>query len=232
LNENNVFKKYEFTGTHREVGRQHGEALKSQILHHLDITYENAARVSNVTKERALSVAKQYEPYIRAVEPGFMEEIEGIAEGAGITKTEALLLQVRQEAVYLGLYGKGGFDPECTSYFAGPGYTSDGKVYAGQNADLAGDFESISNVVIFAVTGKPKVMMIVPAGQISYLGINSEGMGVDCNFLACDGWRKGFPRYLISRYAIEHPTFEEAAAAIRGIKERSSYTVPIRVDTL
>ena len=31
----------------------------------------------------------------------------------------------------------------------------------------------------FAVTGKPAVMMLVPAGQISYLGMSSEGLSAD-----------------------------------------------------
>lgn len=217
-----VFDHYIFSGTHREVGRQHGEALRSQIQEHLDITYANCKRVSNIDKARALQVASLYAPYIGRHAPGFLEEIEGLGEGANITSAEALLLQVRQEATYLTMYGQGGFESECSSYAVGPSYTADGKVYAGQNADLAGEFERVSNVVTFAVTGKPQVMMVVPAGQISYVGMNSEGMGVNCNFLACDGWRKGYPRYLISRLLMEQRTFRDACAVMERLSERSS----------
>lgn len=216
------FDHYIFSGTHREVGRQHGEALRGQIQEHLQITYANAKRVSGIDPERALQVASLYAPYIAQHAPGFLEEIEGLGEGANITSQEALLLQVRQEATYLSLYGQGGFESECSSYAVGPGYTADGKMYAGQNADLAGNFEDVSNVITFAVEDKPQVMMVVPAGQISYLGMNSEGMGVNCNFLACDGWRKGYPRYLISRLLMEQRTFEEACQVMDRLTERSS----------
>lgn len=215
------FDHYIFSGTYQEVGRQHGEALRERIRGHLELTYANAARVSGIGKEKALHLASLYIPYIDKYSHGFLEEIHGLSEGAGITQTEALLLQVRQEATYLSLYG-GGFESECSSYVAGPGYTADGKMYAGQNADLPGDFENVANVVTFAVKGRPKVMMIVPAGQISYLGMNSEGMSVNCNFLACDGWKRGYPRYLISRLLLEERTFEKACTALCGLKERSS----------
>ena len=73
-------------------------------------------------------------------------------------------------------------------------YTRTGGTFAGQNADLSGGIEQFAAVLTFAVTGKPAVMMLVPAGQISYLGISSEGLSADANFLRSGGWRTGFPR--------------------------------------
>lgn len=214
------FKHYIFKGTPREVGRQHGEALKDSILRHLSISYELARNVSKIGKEKALETAAVLEPYIGKYAPDFLKELKGMAEAAGISLNEALLLQARQEIVYLSKYGNGGF--ECTSYAIGKEYTSDGKMYSGQNADLSGDFESISNIVTFAVEGKPQVMMLVPAGQLSYLGMNSEGMSTNCNFLSCEGWKKGYPRYLISRLMLEQRTFEDAVQVLLSLDERAS----------
>lgn len=214
------FNDYTFRGTHHEVGRQHGETLRKQIREHMELTYTLAERVSGVNSEKVLSKAKPFEVYIEKYAPGFLEEIEGLGEGANIEKEEALLLQIRQEVVYMMVYGK--HAKECTSYAIGEGYTKNGEVYSGQNADLAGDFEAISNVIRFEVTGKPKIMMLVPAGQISYLGINSEGMSANCNFLPCEGWKVGYPRYLISRLLLESKTFGEALEVMNNLKERAS----------
>lgn len=218
--DNKFFKHYKFKGTHYEIGRLHGEALREEIQKHLAITYELALNVSNISKDKALETARLFEPYIEKYSPGFLEEIAGLGEGANISATEALLLQIRQEVVYLTKYGVGGF--ECTSYAIGPEYTADGKMYSGQNADLAGDFESVSNIITFAVNNKPQVMMLVPAGQISYLGMNDEGMSANCNFLSCQGWKKGYPRYLISRLLLEQRSFEEACAKLAALTERAS----------
>jgi isopenicillin-N N-acyltransferase-like protein len=72
------------------------------------------------------------------------------------------------------------------------------------------------------VTGKPAVMMLVPAGQISYLGISREGLSADANFLRSAGWRTGFPRYLLTRLAIEQPTLKAAVDAALTPRRASS----------
>jgi predicted choloylglycine hydrolase len=215
-----VFNHYIFKGTPREVGRQHGEALKDSLKRHLSISYELARNISKIGKEKALETAATLKPYIDKYAPDFLEELKGMTEAAGISLNEAFLLQARQEIVYLSQYGNGGF--ECTSFAIGREYASDGKVYSGQNADLSGDFESVSNIITFAVEGKPQIMMLVPAGQISYLGMNSEGMSTNCNFLACEGWKKGYPRYLISRLMLEQRTFEDACQVLLSLDERAS----------
>lgn len=216
----NFYKQYVFQGSPREVGRQYGETFKEDVREHIELTYELAAHVSGSNEEKVIETTRLFQPYIEKYAPDFMTEIQGISEGAGIKLEEALLPQVRQEVVYFGQYGGSG--NECTSYAVGTTYTADGKVYSGQNADLAGDFESVSNVVTFAVENKPKIMMLVPAGQISYIGINDRGLGLNCNFLPCNGWRIGFPRYLISRFLLEAGDIDRARSRMRSIKERAS----------
>jgi acyl-CoA:6-aminopenicillanic acid acyl transferase len=143
-----------------------------------------------------------------------------VAEGADIERSEALLLQVRQEVAHVARFGA--VDLECTSFAVSGPYTRAGTTFAGQNADLAGGIEAFSAVVTFAVTGKPAVMMLVPAGQISYLGISSEGLSADANFLRSAGWRTGFPRYLLTRLAIEQPTLKAAVDAALTPRRASS----------
>jgi len=53
----------------------------------------------------------------------------------------------------------------------------------GAAAPAAEEQTEFTVVLTFAVTGKPAVMMLVPAGQISYLGISSEGLSANANFL-------------------------------------------------
>lgn len=214
------YKQYVFEGSPQEVGRQYGETFKKAVREHIELTYELAAHVSGSKPEKVLETTRLFEPYIEKYAPDFMVEIHGISEGAGIKPEEALLPQVRQEVVYFGQYGGG--NNECTSYAIDETYTADGKVYSGQNADLSGDFESVSNVVTFAVDNKPKIMMLVPAGQISYVGINDRGLGINCNFLPCDGWRIGFPRYLISRFLLEAGDIDKAKYRMNSLKERAS----------
>jgi len=214
------FPHHRLQGTPREVGRQHGEALRSMIRAHLELIYTQGAQRSNLAPETGRRWALAFGPMIGEAAPHFLEEIEGVAEGAGIERAEALLLQVRQEVAHVARFGA--VDLECTSFAVSGPYTRAGTTFAGQNADLAGGIEAFSAVVTFAVTGKPAVMMLVPAGQISYLGISSEGLSADANFLRSAGWRTGFPRYLLTRFAIEQPTLKAAVDAALTPRRASS----------
>lgn len=102
---------------------------------------------------------------------------------------------------------------ECTTFAVSGEYTRDGETITGQNADLAGEIQELSAVITFAVPGNPRVMMLIPAGQVSYIGMNDEGIAAWGNFLRCEGWRVGYPRYLLTRRALEQRTLEGALAA-------------------
>jgi predicted choloylglycine hydrolase len=214
------FPQHRFHGSHREVGRQHGEALRAQIGAHLELIYTQGAQRSQLAPETARRWALAFGPVIADAPPHFLEEIEGLAAGAGIEPAEALLLQVRQEVAHVARFGQ--VDLECTSFAVSGTYTSTGGTFAGQNADLAGGIEEFAAVLTFAVTGKPAVMMLVPAGQISYFGMSSEGLSADANFLRSAGWRTGFPRYLLTRLAIEQPTLKAAVDAVLTPRRASS----------
>ena len=190
------------------------------IRAHLELIYSQGAQRSNLAPDAARRWARAFGPTIGEAAPHFLEEIEGVAEGAGIEQSEALLLQVRQEVAHVARFGA--VDLECTSFAVSGPYTRTGGTLAGQNADLAGGIEAFSAVLTFAVTGKPAVMMLVPAGQISYLGISSEGLSADANFLRSAGWRTGFPRYLLTRLAIEQPTLKAAVDAALTPRRASS----------
>jgi predicted choloylglycine hydrolase len=206
------FPHHELRGSHREVGRQHGEALRPTIRAHLDLIYTQGSQKSQLAPETARRWALAFGRTIGDAAPHFLEEIEGVAAGAGIEPAEALLLQVRQEVAHIARFGT--VDLECTSFAVSGAYTRTGGTFAGQNADLSGGIERFSAVLTFAVTGKPAVMMLVPAGQVSYLGMSSEGLSANANFLRSAGWRTGFPRYLLTRLAIEQPTLKAAVDAV------------------
>lgn len=76
---NRTFPHYRLRGSHHEVGRQHGEALRSLIRAHLDLIYTQGARNSQLAPETARRWARAFGPVIGAAAPHFLEEIEGPA---------------------------------------------------------------------------------------------------------------------------------------------------------
>ncbi len=216
-----TFPAYRFSGTHREIGRQFGEATRNLIWQHRDLAVTRLGTQSGVGGEQALAAALRYRPFVQQYAPFLDEEIIGVAEGAGLSLAEAYLLQLRAElANTAGLYDELG--DECTTFAVLAEQTSNGQPLIGQNADLPAFYRHIGVVIEIVSDDHPPVLMLTPAGQVSYIGINGNGLGVCANFLTCDGWRLGFPRYLLSRLALTHDTVDAAIAAIDRVPRASS----------
>lgn len=218
-----AFPFHRFAGTHREVGHQYGEACRDLIHRHRDLALARLGEKLDIAPDEALARTLWYRPWVQRYAPFFDEEITGMAEGSGISLAEAWLLQLRAEVAIVterGLAAEPG--DECTSFAVQPEATADGVGMVGQNADLPPFYREIGVVAEMVFDDMPSILMLLPAGQVSYLGINDRGMGVGANFLTCDGWRTGFPRYLFSRLALTHETVDDAIAAISSLHRASS----------
>lgn len=224
-----VFPRFRVAGSHRQIGRQFGEAAAPLIHHHLNKALARLEAHSSLTRADALAAAMQYRPYVRAHAPFLDEEVVGVAEGSGLALDEAYLLQLRAEAASTPTAGpaplltsRDDAGDECTSVAILPDVTADGSAMIAHNADLPPFYREISVVLEIVPDDAPAILMLTPAGQVSYIGMNQAGLAVTANYLTCDGWRIGFPRYFLSRVALAHRSVDEAIAAIRQIPRASS----------
>ncbi len=218
-----VFPAYRFEGTHYEIGRQFGEACIDRIHQHLELAATRLEEHHGIRREDALRNAHRFQPWVQEAAPFFDEEIRGIAAGAHISIEEAWLLQLRAElGIIPAVQLQDEPGDECTSFAVLAEATSDGVPMIGQNADLPPFYGQLGVIVEMVFDDMPSVLMLTPAGQVSYLGINEKGMGAFANYLTCEGWRVGFPRYLFSRLALTHETVDDAIDAIDGLHRASS----------
>ncbi len=212
-----TFPFYRFEGTHREIGRQYGESCRPTIHHHRDLLMDLVRSRTGATADGLLALGMEFRPYVLRHVPSFDEEIMGVAEGSGLSLEEAYFIHLRAELSNLGKT-----DHECTSFAAVGDATEDGAPLVGQNADLMAFYIEIGVVVEIVPDDAPAVLMVAPAGQISYVGINDRGLAVFGNFLHSDGWRVGFPRYLASRLVLTQPTVDAAIAAVESVPRATS----------
>lgn len=224
-----VYPRFKLAGSHRQIGRQFGEATAPLIRHHLAKALGRLEAHSSLTRAEALAAAMQYRPYVQAHAPYLDDEVVGVAEGAGIALEEAYLLQLRAEAASVPSAGPAPLlttpddrGDECTSLAVLPEATADGAQFIAHNADLPAFYREVSVVLEIVPDDAPPVLMLTPAGQVSYIGMNRSGLAVVANYLTCDGWRIGFPRYLLSRVALTHETVDAAIAAVRDLPRASS----------
>lgn len=119
----------ELSGSSREIGLRHGQALAREIraLRRALLTY--LARISlygGALPLYALMIflGKRFWPYIP---PRFQEEMTGVAAGAGVGLGTILLLNVLDDLA--------NNSPRCSALAAGGNYTGDGFYLLGRNLD-------------------------------------------------------------------------------------------------
>jgi len=206
----------EVSGDRREIGRQHGEAARAQIRSSIAFYQQSFKRASGLSWDEILQQAPRWTPIVEEFLPGISEELQGIAEGAGIRFEEVLALNARGELSHGNPFAEAEEEPEgCSSYAILPEASGDHHVYAGQNWDwLAQTGETI---VLLKITqpGKPTVFMQTEAGQIGRHGANSAGIALNANGLGSRfGKGVAIPQPFIRRRILESADMQSALKAV------------------
>jgi isopenicillin-N N-acyltransferase-like protein len=98
------------SGTPEEVGYHHGSKGKLQISRSITF-YKNLFQSKcGMDWEEVNQFAIKYEPYLQQHWPQYIEEMQGVAKGAGVTYPNILALNVRTEVAF------GNFNDGCTAF--------------------------------------------------------------------------------------------------------------------
>jgi isopenicillin-N N-acyltransferase-like protein len=206
-------------GTHYEMGAQLGEARREEVRAAVALVQQELGRVATI--ESAMSRAEEYVLAIEVVAPRYVEEIRGLAAGARISFNEALLLQLRFEAV--GYDTGRGAVPQLAEGCSSFAYVQGGRRVTGQNVDIPPAHIRMGQLVHMEPPAGPRLLFYTYyAGLLGYLGINSEGLSVFGNALLSPGWRIGFPRYFMLRLALEQSTVDDVERLLRSVKRAST----------
>src|SRR5579871_6602234 len=102
-------------GSPRERGRQHGELAHDQIGLSVERYMKRFQHFAGLTPDEARRRAAEFAPVIAEYDHEILEEIEGVAEGAGFGRDDLLAVNCRSEVMF-------GTAPqtECTSFALQP----------------------------------------------------------------------------------------------------------------
>ncbi len=199
-----------------EVGVTHGRALAARLRAFLGdgLTRLNRLLPEPTSLAELRPTLAAYDAQIASQTPNLHKEILGIAHGAGISRDEAVLLQVRREI--LG-YQRIPTHGDCTTYARA------GDVLA-QTVDLNGELDD--QLAVLAVNDHALVLSL--GGLLGYLGINRSGLAVGLNLVLGGDWRPGLPPYLAIRHLLD--TADSVATALdvlRGLRLASSRSLTL-----
>jgi isopenicillin-N N-acyltransferase-like protein len=206
-----VFPLVEVRGSSYEMGYQHGAQTTGLIRRYIGWISRLTGLSLDVLSRNALA----FLPILEDFSPAFIEEVRGLADGAGISFEEALLCQVRGEAAQAGKQVASLSDEGCTAFAFTGSATADGQPLAGQNQDLEPAFEDLGILLrVKPNDGRPQALMFTYAGQLGYAGMNEHGLSLFNNVLFDYEWRLALPRQPLKRVLLEQRTVADCVALL------------------
>jgi isopenicillin-N N-acyltransferase like protein len=203
------------TGDPRERGRQYGEQARERVGRSVGLYRRVFQHYAGWSWDRVTSHARDYRPAIEAVRPRYLDEMAGIADGAGLAVDDILALNVRTEIMFAAVARKAA--GECTSFAILPSGTAGGHPLIGQNWDWkTGCTETVVVLEAQQDVG-PSYVTVVEAGLLAKTGMNSAGIGLVTNALVSDEDRgdPGLPYHVILRSILDARNLTDALDAVQ-----------------
>ena len=186
-------------GTPYQMGVQHGKQERDRVHRFLDMILSGAVR-GDTTRREVLGRTRAFLPLFERSVPRLLPEIRGLADGAGISFEEALLLQI------LGAIGNARAEGCTTFVISGKG-TAHGRILIGQTSDMGPEQEEVGMVLHLVPEEGPRILMWTFGGHLGYHGMNSAGVAHFANALGGGPPRRpGLPHYPVKRKMLEQET--------------------------
>ena len=207
----------ELIGRPHRMGLAHGRVLAKQVWANYAVYMDMIMANTGKTEAEVIELAKPFGPFVEQAAPELVEEMEGLAEGAGLAYEQILVLNARTELGYSDQLAA-----ECTTMALGPSRTEDGRILMAQNWDWLPAMKD--RVALFRLIPDqgPRALIFCEVGQLSKIGLNETGLGQLMNLLMSPGARYGVPIHILSRLLLGAESVEQAVEIAQQTHRASS----------
>jgi isopenicillin-N N-acyltransferase-like protein len=229
----------EVSGDPRQRGRIHGEQLRTQIQAIFDFGRKGLELAGGPPLEAIGAAFIQSTGHLDAAKkwtPELVEELEGIAEGAGVDFGILWAFQCQDESYWFSTGQIGAFpntpDPDRCSSLGIP--ARDGlPTLLAQNLDTPTLYNGRQTLLhIHYPESDREAYVVSEPGLVGICGLNSNPLGVCQNTLAMklNYNKEGLPAMLVARGLIDKPDLDSARAFLHEIRHASGINYMIADD--
>jgi isopenicillin-N N-acyltransferase-like protein len=191
-------------GSHREIGRQIGEAYREQIQHHLHNTRELIKSTYGTLEldwPGARMQGRKYIPFAQERYPQYVEEMLGISEGANVDFDDVGVVNALEAVTIDALHLS-----KCTSMALSETNTIDGHVLVAHNEDWIPDDEPDVYLIHAEPDDEPPFLAMTYGALLPNIGFNAFGIAQCCDSVYPNDSRIGIPRLVVSRAVLAAKT--------------------------
>lgn len=197
------------SGSHYDCGYQIGKNFDELIKEWLDDCRREPPEGMNWTE--CLSKSEQYLEVTRRKYPEIVEEIDGTADGAGVSMLELFATGIEE------LYAKHG----CTDIIVVPPRSQ--QTWVAHNNDLSAKLVKYVTSVEWRFDDGTGMYTVGLAGVFVSVGVNIKRIVLSGNELTPNDNRTGIPRNIIARAILSAKSMDEAVEIATDPDRASSY---------
>lgn len=197
------------------LGRAHGLAHAREIRSYADDRVARSADGTDWNRDRILALAEACLPSHRDFSPDLYAEMEALAEAAGLTPAEAMVVGGYTDFIDVVRAHAAGAPVEdtCTAVVVPDGRTSGGGFLA-QTWDMHASATDHIVMLDLRPEGAPAALVFSTVGCLGQIGMNDRGIAVGINNLTAADGRIGVTWPFVVREVLRQTRFEDALACI------------------
>ena len=210
------------SGSPYERGRQHGAAVPGRVKRSIEL-YGGQLGELGYDAAAKTALISEFAREIEGFGAHYIEEMRGIADGAGVLLEDIVMINARTEVIAKARLVKNRpveateeLDDGCTGAIILPERSANGSLIHGQNWDWKAECAETAIVLRVQRDDGPDFLTFVEAGGLARCGMNEAGICITANYLESerDFTQAGVPLALIRRKVLEQ---EHLAFAIKAV---------------
>ena len=208
-------------GSHREIGRQIGEARAESIKLHVENTrtlIETSYSQLELDWNGAQIQSRKYIPFAQERYPQYVEEMVGIAEGAGVSFDDVAVINALEAVTIDALHLT-----KCTSMAVNDDGSENEHVLVAHNEDWLPEDEPCVYLLHVEADDEPPIMAVNYGAFLPNTGFNGCGLAQCCDTVYTTDCRIGVPRAVVARAVLAARTPEDAIRRMLTPRRAAGY---------
>ncbi|MHB8776205.1 MAG: C45 family autoproteolytic acyltransferase/hydrolase [Anaerolineales bacterium] len=198
-----------------ERGQQYGQQAGTYIQYSLAAYHMIFNYYTSWPWEHVRTYAKNFIQAIGNFQPHLVDEMQGIADGAGVPFIDILAINLRTEILNAAFARKA--IHECTAFYTVSTLDRVQQIILGENWDWKPATAKAVILLEVAPDQGPNFVTVVEAGLLAKMGMNAAGIGLVTNALTTnlDRGQPDMPYHIILRSILESTSFDGAVELIQ-----------------
>lgn len=203
------------TGSPGEMGAAHGQAHAAEIREYTAGRIALSSAGTDLDRAQLLELAARLIPAHQSYDPSLYEEMSAMAEAAGITVAEAIIVGGYTDFIDVISAAASGaaFEDDCTAVIV-PDHRAERGGFLAQTWDM--NASATPHVIMLDVQpeDRPAALVFTTVGTLGQIGMNEAGIAIGINNLTAADGRPGVTWPFVVRQALAQTDFDSAMASI------------------